>query len=79
MAQRRGCRRNVGRTAVCAAQEETGTAIRAVEEMPMCRHVNTIDRRNDCCCMERQLCQISQMLDAQGRMLAELLQEVRGQ
>lgn len=47
--------------------------------MPMCRYVNSVGRSFGCSNMERQLCQISQMLDQQGRMLAELLREVREQ
>lgn len=79
MARRNGCRRNTGSTARCAVQEETGVAVRGAEEMPMCRHVNPIGRSVDYCCLERQLYQIRQMLDEQGRVLAELLQTVREQ
>ncbi len=78
MAKRRGCRRTVGRIAGCPVQEETGPVVQTAEEMPMCRYVNTVGRSFGCSSMERQLCQISQMLDEQSRVLAELLREVRG-
>jgi len=79
MAKGSGCRRNCSRAAERAAQEETGTAVRTVEEMPMCRHANLIRTGVESCCMERQLCQIARLLDEQNRMLAELLNTVRGQ
>lgn len=80
MAKRCGCRRNGGRPAGNAVREEPATEVRAEEEtMPMCRYVNSVGRSFGCNNMERQLCQISQMLDQQGRMLAELLREVREQ
>ncbi|MBE6973347.1 MAG: hypothetical protein E7440_05655 [Ruminococcaceae bacterium] len=78
MAKRRGYRRTVGRTAGCAVQEETGESTQVVEEMPMCRHVNSIGRDLGCSNIEWQLCRVSQLLDEQSRVLAELLQEVRG-
>ena len=76
MARRGGCRRNGGRAAGCMVQEDERAAVRAEEEMPMCRHVNSIGRSTDCCCMERQLCLISQILDEQNRMLAQILREI---
>ena len=80
MATRRGCRRNGSRPAGKAVREEPETAVQAAEEtMPMCRYVNSVGRSFGCSNMERQLCQISQMMDQQGRMLAELLREVREQ
>ena len=80
MAKRCGCRRNSGRLAGNVVREGPATAVRAEEEtMPMCRYVNSVGRSFGCSNMERQLCQISQMLDQQSRMLAELLREVREQ
>lgn len=75
MAGRRTCR---GTAAACA----DGTQGNAVEEregqtMPMCRHVHPIPTHAGCRSIERQLCDIQQLMCAQNRLLSELLQAMR--
>ena len=79
MGQRRGCRRTVDRTAEYAVREENGEAIRAEQEMPMCRHVNQISTGIGRCSVEQQLWELNQVLDYQNKILAELLRAVREQ
>lgn len=77
MAGRGNCRRT---TAACTGS----TQGREVEErevqqtMPMCRHVNlTPDRMGGS--MERQLCELRQLMCDQNRLLEELLRVTREQ
>ena len=68
----RGARQVAQEAAVC---EQTQTR----EDMPMCRHVNLTTNSMGCCSVERQLWELNQILDYQNRILAELLQAVRGE
>jgi len=64
---------------VVAEETQARTQHEAREDMPMCRHINPISTTVGCCSVEKQLWELSQILDYQNKILVELLQTMRGQ
>ena len=75
MAGRGNCR---GTGTACTEGVRAGAAEeREVRlEMPMCRHVNPLPT-GGCRGVERQLCELQQLMCQQNRLLCELLQAMR--
>jgi len=66
-----------------AAARTGGAQVREAEEreaqqtMQMCRHVNPLPTTGGCRGVERQLCELQQLMCQQNRLLGELLQVMR--
>lgn len=75
MAGRRVCRGNAGQAAPADSHNSTPTT---QEDMPMCRHFNPSAACTVSCGTQAQLQEISRVLDYQNKILAELLQTLRG-
>lgn len=78
MAGRRVCRGNGSQATQAAASDSNNSTQAIQEDMPMCRHFNPITSCSDCCGTQAQLQEISRVLDYQNKILAELLQALRG-